>query len=276
MLSGLVEKGDHGQQSASAGLTLLAVALEGYRGLEEPEGPLEGPRAALEWADVLKGFTDVGGVHDWIDSGGFERVGGAMGEWAVGGTPESRTEKARHIFLHGTIDGRKLNVPDLAKETGLSETTVRRYIPGWVEEHEKLVITANHPDLLTCLSSKIIEQFHRDTDFLRSQITDIQREIKNCDILAEKFERLIFTDTKNQKLADRFFKAVHTKAKLRAQLIPLEKQWMHMSGLEGKLSAMTTVETERAKEKVRLERESDAPRPAKGKTVAGGLWELPG
>lgn len=209
-----------------------------------------------------------------------------MANDGTGSRPSPKTRIARQYFLYGDETGQRIIDPQtLAKKVGLHPGTIWANLKTWVAEHEKLLIANNNSELGVVLSDEDIEKYKNDTNFLKIQCDDVRKSIETVETMVTKVENFLKNTTFEAKdaetflaMAEKFFTGVHTKTKLRTHWAALHRQWVTMSGIEGKMDIALTAEKARAVGRIKLDLKTEgAKREADGeglRQAGGGLFNV--
>lgn len=204
----------------------------------------------------------------------------------VGGALSAKTRTARQYFLYGDETGRRILEPqELAKKVGVAQSTIWLHIKNWVKEYEEMLIRSNQSDVGMVLSDEDIEKYKNDTNFLKIQCDDVRKSIETVETMVTKVENFLKNTTFEAKdaetflaMAEKFFTGVHTKSKLRTHWAALHRQWVTMSGIEGKMDIALTAEKARAVGRIKLDLKTEgAKREADGeglRQAGGGLFNV--
>lgn len=205
-----------------------------------------------------------------------------------------KLEAARQLFLYGDKDGvRVLEALEIAKRVGCHPSSVWRHIKDWTAEFESMLIRgndfsqlqarANENELNRELRNEDVEKFKSDLLWVTKQTESLRKEVDNT----EKIEEICYSWLKNSDIsekgedaflamAEKFFSAVHTKSKLRSQWIAMEKEWVRMSGIEGKMEIVQNAEKARAIGRVKIDLKREETEQTPGLKVAkkpvGGIF----
>ena len=196
----------------------------------------------------------------------------------------AKVQAARQLFLYGGPDGKRvLEPPVLAKRVGCHVSSIWSYIKDWSREFETLLIQTSDFELGTVLSDEDVEKFRSDVNWARKVTDELRKEHDLVETLEENLFRFIengdFSEETEHRLvtlAEKFFSAVHTKSKLRSQWIAMEKEWVRMSGIEGKMEIVQNAEKARAIGRVKIDLKREETEQTPGLKVAkkpvGGIF----
>lgn len=172
--------------------------------------------------------------HRRLDVGSGDRFTAGMAN-----ALKPNVSATRQLFLYGNGDGKRiLSIPALQKLTGCHPDTIRKHLPAWEKEAEKILINSNDSCLAFSLSEESLAAHESDMIFLRDNISQIKWEMDNLDNVIEKLETIcgnFSLNTENGddaiKLFDRYLRASLNKANLRGQFLAAQKQWTSLSGI---------------------------------------------
>lgn len=172
-----------------------------------------------------------------------------------------KVQAARQLFLYGDADGKRVLEPTvLAERVGCHPSSVWSYVKDWSREYENMLIQANNFELGTVLSDDDVKKFKSDLLWLTKQTSEVKSEVDLTEKVEERLYKLLAekdfspeAESRFGDLLEKFFTAVHTKSKLRTQWIAMEREWIKLSGIEGKMEIVQNAEKARAVGRVKID-----------------------
>lgn len=166
---------------------------------------------------------------------------------------------ARQLYLYGNGDGKRVtSVPELAKQSGLHEQTIRLRLPAWEKESEEILINTNSSGLALSLSAQELSAHKSDMIHLRDQINQCKFELDRLEDITAKLETWLDKfDAEDYKDAlsifDAWQRASGQKSSLRSQFLAMQKQWTSLSGIVDLKDIHVVREKEISKGKAKLD-----------------------
>lgn len=175
---------------------------------------------------------------------------------------KSEVSIARTLCLYGDGDGRPIVRPErLVELTGLSMTTIRRHLPGWLKEREEMASQGEKQTLGLQLSASEMQSHQEDIKLLRSSLNRTAWEIKQHDKIVSKLQEIcenfsLNTDNGDQALQyfDTYLRACGNRSALEKHFLALQKQWTSLVGVD----ALQDVALTRAKADATLSAKMEA------------------
>ena len=197
-----------------------------------------------------------------------------------GGTPEVR--EARRLFLYGGADGvRVLKVERLAELSGAHPQSIRKWVPAWEADLEKIVSNSSEFGQVMRLNAETLAKHEADCMFFRSRIDAQVAEIEQVPAMEKSLLEAVrrVADCGNPEAADlavallaKFFECGSYRRTAEAHLLKLQGHWAKLAGIESLQAVAETREktlaTGRAKLALRAEEAAGVPGPD-GARVAG-------
>jgi len=199
-----------------------------------------------------------------------------------GGTPEVR--EARRLFLYGGADGvRVLKVETLARLSGAHAQSIRKWVPAWEAELEKIVSNSSEFGLEMRLNAETLAKHESDCMKIRSCIDAQLLEIEQIPKIERELLMAVkrISDSGNPEAADtavsllaRFFEAGNYRRTAEAHLLKLQSHWSKMAGIESLQSVAETREktlaSGRAKLRLRAEEAQGQAGPDGARAIGSG------
>lgn len=156
--------------------------------------------------------------------------------------PDSKTLAARQMFLYGEGDGVRItSIPELSAKSGVTQLTLRKWLPTWNEELEETLRKTTKlasPTILS-LSHEILEDHKADISFFRTNLDILKAEHDSLDTALDemlqfcrnfegdeaKFDQFI-------KIFDRYCRLSMNKKGLMSQIMKIKELWDSKSGVD--------------------------------------------
>ena len=177
---------------------------------------------------------------------------------------KQETADARRLYLWGNGGGKPIrNLRLLAKESGVSETTLQRHAPEWNKEAEEMARNSSGFGLGVALSEGAWERFNDDRDWLEIQKDKLKIEYEQAEECHEELFDMLrdfrsgfgFDEqefAKLQTLIGNFCRTVKTRDGIMAQFLKVRAVWEAASGLGSHLKAASTLLNEQAKQRSKV------------------------
>jgi hypothetical protein len=200
-----------------------------------------------------------------------------------GGSPEVR--EARRLFLFGGGDGRRvLRVETLAEMAGCHVQSIRRWLPAWEAEAEKMSASSSDFGLEMRLNAETLAKHESDCMKIRSCIDAQIVELERLPILEKRLLSIADACAKSQSDAGaaeavlslvQSFIGLHGSRKAgEIHLLKLQSHWSKMAGIESLQSVAETREktlaSGRAKLRLRAEETAGASGPDGARVIGSG------
>lgn len=149
----------------------------------------------------------------------------------------AETRYARQLFLHGDGTGQPVrNVARLSKLSGVTDETLRKYLPEWEREAAELLASSSEVGLALVLSEEKLKQHEKDMLHLRNLVEANIWETERLEEITAKLEGWMdkFQDgdiDQALKIFDAWQRASGQKSGLQSQFLALQKQWTSLVGI---------------------------------------------
>lgn len=167
--------------------------------------------------------------------------------------PRAETRYAKQLFLYGDGSGAPVrNIARLSKLSGVTDETIRKYLPEWEKEAAEILASSSEVGLAIVLSEEKLGKAKFDEIFIRNQLDKLKFEIETLEKMAvrlgewmDKFDG----DQLDQALQifDTWQRATGTESHLRGQFIAMKKLWDDKVGVDALRDIAVTRQKEIAK-----------------------------
>jgi hypothetical protein len=200
-----------------------------------------------------------------------------------GGSPEVR--EARRLFLFGGGDGRRvLRVETLAEMAGCHVQSIRRWLPAWEAEAEKMSASSSDFGLEMRLNAETLAKHESDCLHIRRKIDAQLAELERLPALEKQLLSIADACARSQNDAGaaeavlslvQSFIGLHGSRKAgEIHLIKLQSHWSKMAGIESLQSVAETREktlaSGRAKLRLRAEEAQGMAGPDGARVIGSG------
>jgi DNA-binding transcriptional MerR regulator len=195
----------------------------------------------------------------------------------------SETRYARQLFLHGDGSGGPVrNIPRLSKLSGVTDETIRKYLPEWEKESAELLASSSAVGLAITLSEKNLEQLTKDSIFIRNQLDKLKSELENLQKMGQKLEKWLDNFREGDvetalKIFDSWQRTCGQESALRSQFVAMKRLWDEKIGADALRDVALTAQKEVAKGQAKMRiKEMEAEKlPETPRVVTGGVFARP-
>lgn len=157
----------------------------------------------------------------------------------------SHTEAAKQMFLHGEGDGvRVVEIPELARKSGCSQSILRMRLPEWQAEYEAIIkqsskLSAVGTQNVLSLPSEVFEHHNGDLSFIRERLDKLKAELTALPSMISDLRTMISEFAADPEkidealtLLDKYLRTSANEKRLLGMFSDIKKLWDSKVGLD--------------------------------------------